>query len=110
MRIRRGGCRTVDSCSMRFSARIIAASQLPVGASHGDPSLTHVWHTFPDGGACYATDVGGFLGPPDPELYVRWTQAAIFASHLRFHGTSPREQKECISEVEGFPVGPRARR
>jgi alpha-D-xyloside xylohydrolase len=43
------------------------------------------------GGACYATDVGGFLGPPDPELYVRWSQAAIFASHLRFHGTSPRE-------------------
>jgi alpha-D-xyloside xylohydrolase len=43
------------------------------------------------GGACYATDVGGFLGSPDPELYVRWAQAAVFASHLRFHGTSPRE-------------------
>jgi alpha-D-xyloside xylohydrolase len=43
------------------------------------------------GGACYATDVGGFLGTPDPELYVRWAQAAAFASHLRFHGTSPRE-------------------
>jgi alpha-D-xyloside xylohydrolase len=42
-------------------------------------------------GACYATDVGGFLGTPDPELYVRWAQAAVFASHLRFHGTSPRE-------------------
>jgi alpha-D-xyloside xylohydrolase len=43
------------------------------------------------GGACYATDVGGFLGTPDAELYVRWAQAAVFASHLRFHGTSPRE-------------------
>ena len=43
------------------------------------------------GGACYATDVGGYLGPPEPELYVRWAQAAVFASHLRFHGTSPRE-------------------
>jgi alpha-D-xyloside xylohydrolase len=43
------------------------------------------------GGACYATDVGGYLGPPTPELYVRWAQAAVFASHLRFHGTSPRE-------------------
>lgn len=43
------------------------------------------------GGAYYATDVGGFLGPPDPELYVRWAQAAVFASHLRFHGTSARE-------------------
>ncbi|HEX5078509.1 MAG TPA: TIM-barrel domain-containing protein [Geminicoccaceae bacterium] len=43
------------------------------------------------GGACYATDVGGFLGPPEPELYVRWAQVAVFASHLRFHGTTPRE-------------------
>jgi alpha-D-xyloside xylohydrolase len=43
------------------------------------------------GGACYATDVGGFLGTPDPELYLRWAQVAVFASHLRFHGTSPRE-------------------
>jgi alpha-D-xyloside xylohydrolase len=43
------------------------------------------------GGAVYATDVGGFLGPPDSELYVRWAQAAVFASHLRFHGTSARE-------------------
>lgn len=44
------------------------------------------------GGACYATDVGGFYGgAPDAELYVRWTQAAVFASHLRFHGITPRE-------------------
>jgi alpha-D-xyloside xylohydrolase len=43
------------------------------------------------GGACYATDVGGFLGPPEPELYVRWAQVAVFASHFRFHGTTPRE-------------------
>jgi alpha-D-xyloside xylohydrolase len=43
------------------------------------------------GGACYATDVGGFLGPPTPELYTRWAQVAVFASHLRFHGTTPRE-------------------
>jgi len=52
------------------------------------------------GGACYATDVGGFLGPPDPELYVRWSQAAIFASHLRFHGTSPREPWAFGEEAE----------
>jgi alpha-D-xyloside xylohydrolase len=52
------------------------------------------------GGACYATDVGGFLGPPDAELYVRWAQAAIFASHLRFHGTSPREPWAFGDEAE----------
>jgi alpha-D-xyloside xylohydrolase len=52
------------------------------------------------GGACYATDVGGFLGPPEPELYVRWAQAAVFASHLRFHGTSPREPWAFGDEAE----------
>jgi alpha-D-xyloside xylohydrolase len=44
------------------------------------------------GGACYASDIGGFYGEqPDAELFVRWTQAAVFASHLRFHGIGPRE-------------------
>nr|WP_198665477.1 glycoside hydrolase family 31 protein [Thermus sediminis] len=43
------------------------------------------------GGPYYAHDIGGFYGTPDPELYVRWLQAAIFFSHVRFHGTSPRE-------------------
>jgi alpha-D-xyloside xylohydrolase len=52
------------------------------------------------GGACYATDVGGFLGPPEPELYVRWAQAAVFASHLRFHGTSAREPWAFGTEAE----------
>jgi len=54
------------------------------------------------GGAFYAHDIGGFYGPksgsgllgsgmPETELYVRWAQAGILASHTRFHGTSPRE-------------------
>ena len=54
------------------------------------------------GGAFYAHDIGGFYGSrtssqllgegmPDPELYIRWAQAGILASHTRFHGTSPRE-------------------
>jgi alpha-D-xyloside xylohydrolase len=44
------------------------------------------------GGACYATDIGGFYGlQPDAELFVRWTQAAVFASLLRFPGIGPRE-------------------
>jgi alpha-D-xyloside xylohydrolase len=44
------------------------------------------------GGACYATDIGGFYGgDPEPELYLRWTQVATFASHMRFHGIGPRE-------------------
>ena len=44
------------------------------------------------GNPWYATDIGGFYGEqPDPELFVRWCQAAVFASHLRFHGIGPRE-------------------
>lgn len=54
------------------------------------------------GGAFYSHDIGGFYGPasgsgllgagmPAPELYIRWAQAGILASHTRFHGTSPRE-------------------
>ena len=54
------------------------------------------------GGAFYAHDIGGFYGAqekgsllgtgmPEPELYIRWAQAAVMCSHTRFHGTSPRE-------------------
>jgi len=44
------------------------------------------------GGAFYSHDIGGFFGEtPDPELYVRWTQAGVMCSHTRFHGTTPRE-------------------
>jgi len=44
------------------------------------------------GGPFYATDVGGFYKDTrDAELYVRWTQLAIFAAHVRLHGIGPRE-------------------
>jgi alpha-D-xyloside xylohydrolase len=41
----------------------------------------------------HSTDIGGFYGsePPSPELYVRWLQAAVFASHIGFHGVGERE-------------------
>jgi alpha-D-xyloside xylohydrolase len=45
------------------------------------------------GGAYHATDIGGFYGAEQPsaELYVRWVQAGVFASHFRFHGIGVRE-------------------
>ncbi|HEX6011276.1 MAG TPA: TIM-barrel domain-containing protein [Geminicoccaceae bacterium] len=44
------------------------------------------------GNPWYATDIGGFYGDqPDAELFVRWCQAAVFASHMRFHGIGARE-------------------
>jgi alpha-D-xyloside xylohydrolase len=39
----------------------------------------------------YSHDVGGFVGLPDGELYVRWLQLGIFSSHVRAHGMPPRE-------------------
>jgi alpha-D-xyloside xylohydrolase len=48
------------------------------------------------GGALFwSHDVGGFYGPsPDPELFLRWSQLAMWGSHIRLHGTSPREPWE----------------
>lgn len=44
------------------------------------------------GGPFHASDIGGFYKDRrDPELYVRWTQAAVFISHFRFHGIGERE-------------------
>jgi alpha-D-xyloside xylohydrolase len=49
----------------------------------------------------YAHDIGGFYGDRrDPELYVRWAQAAIFFSHMRFHGVGPREPWSYGKEAE----------
>ncbi len=53
------------------------------------------------GGPYFATDVGGFYADQrDPELYVRWAQAAVFAAHLRFHGIGPREPWSYGPEAE----------
>lgn len=39
----------------------------------------------------YSHDIGGFVGVPTPELYVRWAQLGLFSSHARAHGVPPRE-------------------
>ncbi|MFO7611304.1 MAG: glycoside hydrolase family 31 protein, partial [Clostridia bacterium] len=42
----------------------------------------------------WSHDIGGFIGKPDPELYVRWAQLGLFSSHARCHGggnSNPRE-------------------
>ena len=42
----------------------------------------------------YSHDIGGFVGVPSPELYVRWAQLGFFSSHARLHGAPPREPWE----------------
>jgi len=54
-------------------------------------------HIGLSGFAFWSHDVGGFFGTPifdqkpAEDLYVRWSQAAAFTSHMRYHGTSVRE-------------------
>ena len=56
------------------------------------------------GNPYHATDIGGFYGAtqPSPELYVRWLQAAIFASHIRVHGIGEREPWVFGADVEAI--------
>lgn len=58
------------------------ANSLRAGMNHGH-----------SGTPFHATDVGGFYGAaqPEPALYLRWVQAAVFASHFRIHGIGARE-------------------
>lgn len=39
----------------------------------------------------WTSDIGGYRGTPDPELYVRWAQFGLLSSHSRMHGDGPRE-------------------
>ncbi len=55
-------------------------------------------HLGVSGFSFWSHDAGGFLGipsargsQPSDALYVRWTQAAVMSSHMRYHGASQRE-------------------
>ena len=39
----------------------------------------------------WSCDIGGFVGQPDDELFVRWSQFGLLTSHARFHGNGFRE-------------------
>ncbi|GAC31627.1 glycoside hydrolase family 31 protein [Paraglaciecola polaris] len=44
------------------------------------------------GAPFFATDVGGFYKDTrDQELFIRWSQAAVFSAHMRLHGIGQRE-------------------
>lgn len=55
------------------------ASTLRGGLSHGLSGVPFWSH-----------DVGGFHGPPTPDLYARWAQFGALSPLVRFHGTSSR--------------------
>lgn len=50
----------------------------------------------------YSHDVGGFSGDPTGELYLRWLGLGIFSSHVRAHGSPPREPWAFGPETEAL--------
>ncbi|MCM1113903.1 MAG: DUF4968 domain-containing protein [Clostridium sp.] len=42
----------------------------------------------------FSHDIGGFLGLPDDELYIRWAQLGLFSSHARCHGAGDTTHRE----------------
>jgi alpha-D-xyloside xylohydrolase len=64
-------------------------------------SLRGGLHLGLSGYAFWGHDIAGFHGLPNfmnswpsDKLYMRWTQFGVFSSHIRYHGTSPREPYE----------------
>lgn len=43
------------------------------------------------GFSIWSTEMGGFFGQPDPEVYARWIEFSTFNPLMRMHGTEPRE-------------------
>jgi len=42
----------------------------------------------------FSHDIGGFIGTPTDELYVRWAQLGLFSSHSRCHGAGDNNYRE----------------
>lgn len=42
----------------------------------------------------FSHDIGGFIGTPNDELYVRWAQLGLFSSHSRCHGCGDYTYRE----------------
>jgi alpha-glucosidase (family GH31 glycosyl hydrolase) len=51
------------------------------------------------GFSTWGCDIGGYLGWPDPETYIRWVEWGCFSPIMRCHGTEPREPWEYGEEA-----------
>lgn len=43
------------------------------------------------GSPFWGHDIGGYIGDPTPELYIRWLQFGAFSPFMQYHGIQPRE-------------------
>lgn len=105
-----GAARYAKDGAFLFSRAAWAGSQRYPSQWGGDPqadwgglaaSIRGALSWGMSGGPYFATDVGGFYADQrDPELYVRWAQAAVFAAHMRLHGIGAREPWSYGPEAE----------
>jgi alpha-D-xyloside xylohydrolase len=42
----------------------------------------------------FSHDIGGFIGRPSAELYIRWAQFGLLSSHSRTHGAGDQNSRE----------------
>ena len=56
-----------------------------------DESLTGGLSLCTSGFSNWGSDVGGYFGKGDEEVYLRWVEFGAFSPLMRFHGTEPRE-------------------
>lgn len=75
-----------------FTSRVVAASLLPVQGT------THLWHAFPDGGACVPTEDGGWIYVSNSE-FPPPTDIPVATSLLATLGLA-------LAAVPGLPVLP----
>ncbi|HNR95070.1 MAG TPA: glycoside hydrolase family 31 protein [Kiritimatiellia bacterium] len=52
------------------------------------------------GAPFWGHDIGGYIGDPGPELYIRWLQFGAFSPLMQYHGVQRREPWEFGPEAE----------
>ena len=52
------------------------------------------------GAPFWGHDIGGYIGTPSPELYIRWVQFGAFCPLMQYHGQTAREPWNFGEEAE----------
>lgn len=83
-----------------FARGATAGTQAFVGQMAGDhasnfrgldESITGGLSLCSSGFSNWGSDIGGYVGKPDEEVYLRWVEFGTFSPLMRAHGTEPRE-------------------
>lgn len=78
--------------SQRYPVHWGGDSQCTWGGLAG--TMKGLLSTSMSGLAFFSHDIGGFIGRPTPELYIRWAQLGLLSSHARCHGSGNENSRE----------------